>query len=104
MLVGRPRIVPVNINAAPEATRRRADAARYDPANPDVAAGHAARARPAADAAADDRRRDQTNRSTTFLVANGARCAINDAGREHGQIIACHHNRTYDVTKACRRS
>ncbi|MBW8866335.1 MAG: M20/M25/M40 family metallo-hydrolase, partial [Acidobacteria bacterium] len=34
-----------------------------------------------------------------FLVANGARLRVNDAAREHGQIIAF-NNRTYDVAKA----
>jgi carboxypeptidase Q len=34
-----------------------------------------------------------------FLVANGAKLRVNDAAREHGQIIAF-NNRTYDVTKA----
>jgi carboxypeptidase Q len=34
-----------------------------------------------------------------FLVANGAKVRINDAGREHGQIIAQGGNRVYDVTK-----
>ncbi len=34
-----------------------------------------------------------------FLVANGARMRVNDAGREHGQIIAF-NNRTFDVSKA----
>src|SRR5262249_26709080 len=34
-----------------------------------------------------------------FLVANGARLRVNDAGREHGQIIAF-SNRTYDLAKA----
>ena len=34
-----------------------------------------------------------------FLVANGAKLRVNDAAREHGQIIAF-NNRTYDVAKA----
>src|SRR5207244_4909446 len=34
-----------------------------------------------------------------FLVASGAVLRVNDAGREHGQIIAF-SNRTYDVAKA----
>jgi carboxypeptidase Q len=34
-----------------------------------------------------------------FLVANGARLRVNDAAREHGQIIAF-SNRTYDPAKA----
>src|SRR5207248_6318389 len=33
-----------------------------------------------------------------FLVASGARIRVNDAAREHGQIIA-QQNRAYDVTK-----
>jgi carboxypeptidase Q len=34
-----------------------------------------------------------------FLVANGAKVRVNDAGREHGQIRAF-NNRTFDATKA----
>ena len=34
-----------------------------------------------------------------FLVANGAKLRVNDAAREHGQIIAF-NNRTYDLAKA----
>ncbi len=34
-----------------------------------------------------------------FLIANGARVRVNDAGREHGQIRAF-NNRTFDVKKA----
>jgi hypothetical protein len=39
---------------------------------------------------------DQLNE---FLVKNGARARVNDAGRDHGQIRAF-HNRSFDVAKA----
>src|SRR5262249_32890292 len=34
-----------------------------------------------------------------FLVANGAKLRVNDAAREHGQIVAF-SNRTYDLARA----
>ncbi|HZY07347.1 MAG TPA: M20/M25/M40 family metallo-hydrolase, partial [Ilumatobacteraceae bacterium] len=40
-----------------------------------------------------------SRRIDEFLVANGAALRINDAGREHGQIIAF-NNRTFDIAKA----
>src|SRR5206468_6156784 len=43
--------------------------------------------------------RQVDERVDAFLVENKAAARINDAGREHGQIIAF-NNRTFDVTKA----
>jgi carboxypeptidase Q len=39
-----------------------------------------------------------SRRVDEFLVANGAVLRVNDAGREHGQIVAF-DNRTYDLTR-----
>ena len=49
--------------------------------------------------AADDRATRSTEQVDEFLVANGATLRVNDAAREHGQIIAF-NNRTYDLAKA----
>src|SRR5262245_24997147 len=99
VLVGTPRFVPVNL--APPA-KRNADEdvkARYDPSNP--SAGQRGRGgrgqqtpRPGAIPA-----RELETRIDQFLVDNGAIVRVNDAGREHGQIIAF-NNRTFDVSKA----
>jgi len=101
VMVGKPRVVPVNITPA---AKRNADEdvkARYDPNNPN--AGQRGRGRggrgqqtprPGALPA-----RELAQQIDQFLVANGALIRVNDGGREHGQIIAF-DNRTYDLTKA----
>jgi len=101
VLVGRTRSVPVNLN--PPAKRRPDDQVRqqYDPSAP-PAAGRGGRggrgavpppregAMPATEVA---------QRITEFLLATKAGLRINDAGREHGQIVAF-QNRTYDIAQA----
>ena len=96
VLVGKQTMVPVTIN--PPAKRRPDDQVRaqYDPDNP--SAGQFGRGRgdqppPPMPLNEVSRRVDE------FLVANGAKLRVNDAAREHGQIIAF-HNRTYDVGRA----
>jgi hypothetical protein len=101
VLVGRPRVVPVNLTPAP---KRRADEdvkAAYDPANPNAGQrgfGRGGRGqqtpRPGAIPA-----RQLGPKIDQFLVENGALVRVNDAGREHGQIVAF-DNTTYDITKA----
>ena len=99
VLVGRHTLVPVNFN--PPAKRRPDDQVRsqYDPANPDAGAfgrggrGQSNEPPPPISANEVSRRVDE------FLVAGGAKLRVNDAAREHGQIIAF-HNRTYDLAKA----
>ena len=100
VLVGKQVFVPVNFN--PPAKRRddQQVRAQYDPdaaGQPGAGGGRGGQqappARPPMTAAQIDRQVD------AFLVANGAKLRINDAGREHGQIIAF-NNRTYDVAKA----
>lgn len=101
VLVGKPRFVPVNL--APPAKRNADDdvKARYDPNNPNAGQrGRGGRGRgqqtprPGAIPA-----RELETRIDQFLVDNGAVVRVNDAGREHGQIIAF-NNRTFDVSKA----
>jgi hypothetical protein len=96
VLVGKHTVVPVNIN--PPAKRRSDEEVRaqYDPDNPSGGRGRGGRGdQPAPPMTA--RQIDEV--VDAFLVANGARVRVNDAAREHGQIIAF-NNRTYDIAKA----
>ncbi len=99
VLAGPHTSVPVNFNLP---AKRRPDEqvrAQYDPNNPDAGrggrggAGRGDQPPPPMTANEISRRVDE------FLVANGAALRVNDAAREHGQIIAF-HNRTYDLAKA----
>jgi carboxypeptidase Q len=100
VLVGKPRIVPVNMT--PPAKRRPDDQVReqYDP-NAPPGAGRGGRGRgnagPTREGALSAN--DAAQRINDFLVANKAALRINDAGREHGQIVAF-QNRTYDLARA----
>ena len=96
VLAGRAVAVPVNFD--PPAKRRPDEQVRdqYDPNNPNAGQfgrGRGNEAPPPMSANEISRQVDE------FLVKNGARLRVNDAGREHGQIIAF-NNRTYDLTKA----
>ncbi len=99
VLVSKHTIVPVNLN--PPAKRRPDDQVRaqYDPNNPNAGQfGRRGRGGPSNDP--PPMSNNEINRRVDeFLVASGARLRVNDAAREHGQIIAF-HNRTYDVAKA----
>src|SRR5204863_6626047 len=97
VLVGKSVAVPVNLN--PPAKRRPDEdvRAQYDPNNPDGGRG---RGNAGGNTPPGTLSTNEINRRVDeFLVANGARVRVNDAGREHGQIIAF-NNRTYDVAKA----
>jgi len=98
VLAGKSVFVPINFE--PPAKRRSDDQVRaqYDPNNPDGGrGGRGGRGDqgppPPMTANEISRRIDE------FLVAGGAALRVNDAGREHGQIIAL-NNRTFDLTKA----
>jgi hypothetical protein len=100
VLVGKPRVVPVNLTPP---AKRNADEdvkARYDPNNPNAGQQGRGRGRgqqtprPGSIPA-----RELAQKINQFLVDNGALVRANDAGREHGQIIAF-DNTTYDVAKA----
>jgi len=99
VLVGAPALVPVNIT--PPAKRRADDQVRaqYDPNNPNAGqfgrGGRGQNQGPPPPMSVNEINRQVDE----FLVANGARLRVNDAAREHGQIIAF-SNRTYDVAKA----
>ena len=103
VLVGRARAVPVNFTPP---TKRRPDdqvKAQYDPNNPNQ--GRGGRGGGGGGRGGQEAREGAlpanqvAQQIDAFLVAHGAKLRINDAGREHGQIIAF-QNRTYDLTKA----
>jgi carboxypeptidase Q len=98
VLAGKSIFVPVVIEPP---AKRRPDAqvrAQYDPNNPD--GGRGGRGGRGDQTPVPPMTANEINRRVDeFLVANGAALRINDAGREHGQIIAF-NNRTYDITKA----
>ena len=98
VLVGEHTVVPVTIT--PPAKRRPDDQVRaqYDPNNPN--AGQFGRGGRGGHAPPPPMTADEINRQVDeFLVANGAKLRVNDAAREHGQIIAF-NNRTFDLAKA----
>lgn len=107
VLAGKTRFVPVNIT--PPAKRRTPEQwkAQYDPNNPNAGQGFGGR-RGAGGPGQGQNQEQGPARLTAaqldaqvdkFLLENGALVRINDAGREHGQIIAF-NNRRYDPTTA----
>jgi carboxypeptidase Q len=97
VLVGRHTAVPVNMT--PPAKRRSDDQVRelFDPNNPN--AGQFGRGGRGDQPAPPMTTRQIDEQVDAFLVAAGAKVRVNDAAREHGQIIAF-NNRSYDVAKA----
>jgi hypothetical protein len=98
VLAGKHTAVPVNFN--PPAKRRPDDQVRaqFDPDNP--TAGQFGRGGRGGNQTPPPMTTNEINRRVDeFLVANGARLRVNDAAREHGQIIAF-NNRTYDLARA----
>ena len=99
VLVGKSVMVPVVIE--PPAKRRSDEQVKrqYDPTNPNAGQFGGGRGR-GNDQPPPPMSTNEINRQVDeFLVASGAKIRINDAGREHGQIIAF-NNRTYDLAKA----
>jgi carboxypeptidase Q len=102
VLVGKPRVVPVNITPPP---KRRTDEdlkAQYDPNAP---AGGRGRGGPRGGGRGQQTQkpgaipaRELGPKVDQFLVESGALVRMNDAGREHGQIVAF-DNSTYDLTR-----
>ena len=97
VLVGKHTLVPVNINPPAKRRDRRAGARAVRSEQSERAGrGRGGRGdQPAPPMTA----RQIDEQVDAFLVANGAKVRVNDAAREHGQIIAF-NNRTYDVAKA----
>src|SRR5262249_32734709 len=98
VLAGKHAFVPVNFDPP---AKRRTDAQvreQYDPNSPN--AGQFGRGRGGRGDQPPPMTANEINRRVDeFLVANGARLRVNDAAREHGQIIAF-SNRTYDLARA----
>ena len=96
MLVGKHVEVPENIN--PAALRRPEDEwkKRFDPKNPRSGFNFP---QPPALPAGQLSRADVSRAVDQFLVDNGALVRINDAGRDHGVIVA-QQNGTYDWSRA----
>lgn len=97
VLAGKSIFVPVAIETP---AKRRPDdqvRAQYDPNNPD--GGRGGRGGRGNEPPPPMTARQIDEQVDAFLVANGVRVRINDAGREHGQIIAF-NNRTFDLAKA----
>ena len=99
VLVGKPRVVGVNLTPPSKRTPDEDVKARYDPNN--SAAGQRGRGgrgqqtpRPGGLPA-----REVARLVDKFLVENGVRVRVNDAGREHGQIVAF-NNPSYDPATA----
>lgn len=105
VLVGNPRVVPVNFNPAP---LRRPDQfwncqfnlAPDDPACASMRRGRGRGGRgPQAPPDPSRLTRQQvTTQFDAFLLKNGVKVRINDSGMDHGVIVA-YNNPTYDITK-----
>ncbi len=98
VLVGKPREIPISFN---EPAKRRDEAdlrTQYDPSNPNAGQFFPQQPQGPRDEKilTAQKIREQIDQ---FLVAHGAVARINDAGREHGQLIA-YANDTYDLGKA----
>ena len=100
VLVGAPRIVPVNLAPPP---KRRSDEdlrAQYDPDNPNAGRGRGQRGAGRGQLPPGVLTNAQiSQRVDRFLKENGALVRVNDAGREHGQVIAF-DNTTHDTSTA----
>lgn len=101
VMVGKPRQIPINFNE-PAKRRDQADLRNlFDPNSPNAGQFFPRRPEPAE---GQDKEKVLTRNQIAetidaFLAAHGAVGRINDAGREHGQLIS-YANETYDLTKA----
>lgn len=104
VLVGEPRVIPVNFNPPP---LRRPDEFwncqfNLPPTDPSCAAFRRGRGffRPPQAPPDPSRltRQQVTEQFDAFLMHNGVKVRINDAGMAHGVIVA-YNNPTYDITK-----
>jgi hypothetical protein len=96
VLIGKPSVVPVNINPQPKRLDDKVVKERFDPsATPQPFPTPAPTPAPREGQLTFQQVGEQLDK---FLVDNKAAVRINDAGREHGQIRAF-NNRSFDVTK-----
>jgi hypothetical protein len=95
VLVGKPAVVPVNINPAPKRLNDEELKKRFDPNTPQQPFNFPQPPVPKPGTLTGQQIAEQLDQ---FLVDNKAAVRINDAGREHGQIRAF-NNRSFDLTK-----
>ncbi|HEY0462412.1 MAG TPA: M20/M25/M40 family metallo-hydrolase [Pyrinomonadaceae bacterium] len=95
VLIGKPAVVPVNINPAPKRINDEDLKKRFDPNNPQQPFNFPQPPVPKPGTLTGQQIAEQLDQ---FLVENNALVRINDAGREHGQIRAF-NNRSFDLTK-----
>lgn len=97
VLIGKPAVIPVNLNPSPKRIPDDVVRQRLDPnAPPQQFPTPQPTPTPRQGQLSFQQIGEQLNE---FLVKNGALVRINDAGREHGQIRAF-GNSTYDIKKA----
>ncbi len=95
VLVGKPAVIPVNINPPPKRLNDEDLLKRLDPNNPQQPFRFPQQPAPKPGLLTGQQVSEQLDK---FLVDNEAAVRINDAGREHGQIRAF-NNRSFDITK-----
>ena len=96
VLVGKPRVVPVNLTPSPKRADDKQIQERFDP---DARPTPTPTPSPTPTGPTPLTGEQLADQLYKFLKDNGARLRVNDAGREHGQIRAF-NNRTFDVNKA----
>ena len=96
ILVGKPGVIPVDIEPPAKRISDEDVRKRLDPNTPRVFPTPRPRPTPKP---GELNGRQISEQIDKFLVENGAAVRIDDAGREHGQIRAF-NNRSFDVTKA----
>ena len=95
VLMGKPAVIPVNINPAPKRLNDEDLKKRFDPNATPTPTPSFPQINIPPDRLTFQQVAEQLDQ---FLIANKVLVRINDAGREHGQIRAF-NNRTFDVTK-----
>ncbi|HEV8426794.1 MAG TPA: M20/M25/M40 family metallo-hydrolase [Pyrinomonadaceae bacterium] len=99
VLVGKPAVIPVNLNPSPKRQTDEQAEQRYGPnARPFAFPTPSPTPTPAPNAPKPLSNRQLNEQLDAFLKANGAEVRVNDAGREFRQIRAF-NNQTFDVNK-----
>lgn len=96
VLVDRITAVPVDMNPPPKREDDEAMRRRFGPDRPEPAERSGTRRDQPAVSTPPFASGQISRQIDEFLVANGARVRVDDARREHGQVIAF-HNPTYDI-------
>ncbi len=96
ILMGKPAVIPVNINPNPKRLNDEDLKKRFDPNAPQQPPPNFPQ--PPAPQPGQLTFQQVAEQIDQFLIDNKAAIRINDAGREHGQIRAF-NNRSFDVTK-----